>query len=314
MRLLLRLGVSAALMVFVLIQSELAQIGTLILEANFALIGCAFLAYFVSYFTSVSRWKLLLSVHGGNLGFGYLYASSMIGMFFNQILPTTIGGDVMRYQYTSGAGRGAALSAILMDRVLGAVSLMLVALAGLFFAARVGAVPEHLLEAIVLLLMLGLVSLGVVFLVPRSRLDALRSIHGRIPASIGNFVERLFAAFAPFRGRRDVLVKSLIWSLLLQVTVVGHYYLVALAVGLAVPLGAFVLFVPLAIAIMMLPISINGIGVRESVFVYLFGLYGAPPAESITFSWLVYAVIVAQGLVGGVVFATMHPKKVRAVG
>ncbi len=139
------------------------------------------LSYFLGYSISVARWGTLLGAHGVRPGFGHLYTSFMIGMFFNQLLPTTVGGDVARYHYTAGGGRGAAFSAVIMDRVFGMVSLMLFAVAGLLYAARYAALPSELYEGVAVLLLLGLLAIGGVFMLPQRGLDALHGLSGCLP-------------------------------------------------------------------------------------------------------------------------------------
>ncbi len=132
----LRLGVSASLIAWMLGRAELSRVGDVLRAADAMLIAVAFASYFVGYMVSVARWRVLLAVQGIRPRFSYLYWSFMIGVFFNQLLPTTIGGDVARYQYTAAGGRGAALSAVLLDRVFGTVSLMVVRDRGIGVGAR----------------------------------------------------------------------------------------------------------------------------------------------------------------------------------
>jgi hypothetical protein len=102
-----------------------------------------------------------------------------------------------------------------------------------------------------------------------------------------------------------VALAAVAWSLVLQCVVVGHYYFAGLALGIDVGLAAYVLIVPLATVVTALPISINGIGVREGVLGYLLGLYGVDPSTSLVFAWVLYAMLLGQGLLGGVVFALL---------
>ncbi len=166
----LRLGVSALLIAWMLGRAELSRVGDVLRAADAMLIALAFASYFVGYAVSVARWRVLLAVQGIRPRFSYLYWSFMIGVFFNQLLPTTIGGDVARYQYTAAGGRGAALSAVLLDRVFGTVSLMVFAMAGLALAlARQRDIAAGLLRPVAALLVVGLLILVFAFLLPGRR-------------------------------------------------------------------------------------------------------------------------------------------------
>jgi hypothetical protein len=76
-----------------------------------------------------------------------------------------------------------------------------------------------------------------------------------------------------------------------------------------VPLVAFAFIAPVATVVMALPISINGIGVREGVLGYLLGLYGVDVSTSLVFAWVLYALVLGQGLLGGVVFAMLKAER-----
>jgi uncharacterized protein (TIRG00374 family) len=232
----------------------------------------------------------------------------MIGVFFNQLLPTTIGGDVARYQYTAASGRGAALSAVLLDRVFGTVSLMLFAIVGLTLAQGNESLSHTVLRTVAVMMAIGVLVLGFAFLLPGSALGLLRRAVLMIPHRLRGPFDKLLAAFSAFRGRHDVALAALGWSLVLQCIVVGHYYAAGLALRLDVPLEAYVFIVPLATVVMALPISINGIGVREGILGYLLGLYGVDPSASLVFAWVLYVMLLAHGVLGGAVFMMLKAR------
>ena len=288
-------------------RADLALVGDVLMDADAVLIAVAFASYFVGYMVSVARWRVLLAAQGVRPRFRYLYCSFMVGVFFNQLLPTTVGGDVARYQYTAAGGRGAALSAVLLDRVFGTVALMVFAMAGLALALAQGneTLPQGLLRPVAALLVVGVSTLGFAFLLPGAALSLLRRALLMLPRGGRAPFEKLLGAFAAFRGRHDVALAALAWSLVLQCVVVGHYYFAGLALGIDVPLVAYVFIVPLATVVTALPISINGIGVREGILGYLLGLYGVDASTSLVFAWVLYAMLLGQGLLGGVVFALL---------
>ena len=80
-------------------------------------------------------------------------------------------------------------------------------------------------------------------------------------------------------------------------------YLVARAIGVTISVWYFVLFVPIVSVVLMLPVSMSGLGVREGAYVYLFGQAGVSTAQALTMSLLIYALRVVAGLVGGLLYA-----------
>jgi glycosyltransferase 2 family protein len=110
-----------------------------------------------------------------------------------------------------------------------------------------------------------------------------------------------------FRGERGVVVRLLGLATVVQVMRIGVHVLVARALGLHIDLAYFFLFVPLLAVIVSLPISLNGIGVREGAGIVLFGLVGVDRAHAFTLQFTTYLVAVAVSLLGGLVFLVRIP-------
>src|SRR5690606_28322746 len=77
----------------------------------------------------------------------------------------------------------------------------------------------------------------------------------------------------------------------------------ALSLGLPVLFLNYFLIIPAALLVMMAPVSINGIGLREGAFAFFFGLFGVGRAEAVAFAWIAYGLLLIQGLLGGLVYA-----------
>jgi hypothetical protein len=110
-------------------------------------------------------------------------------------------------------------------------------------------------------------------------------------------------AFADFQGKKKTLFWAMMMSLILQLAVVVHYYLISLALDLPIPLVKFLVIVPISTFVMMIPISINAIGLRENVSVFFLTIYGATIPASIAFAWITYGMVVLLGILGGVIYA-----------
>ena len=94
-----------------------------------------------------------------------------------------------------------------------------------------------------------------------------------------------------------------------QISRIFVHVLVARSLGLTVPITYFLLFVPLLAVIVSLPISLNGIGVREGAGVILFGLVGVGRAQAFSLQFTTYLVAVAVSLLGGVIFLARIPHR-----
>jgi glycosyltransferase 2 family protein len=234
-----------------------------------------------------------------------LIQSCIIASFFRQFLPSTIGGDAIRAydSWKMGASKTVAVSTLAVDRVFGLVILLLFAVIAILFSPRV--LPEIPLLPMWIALGAGcLFSLLLLIFLPGARLfRPLASIVERLPRPIGDVVNMLSGSLVGFRGQPGLMLRSLGLSFLLQLNVVFFYVLIGTALGLSVPLLAYFIFVPLATIVMMLPVSINAIGLREAVFVVLLGAFGVSMAEALAFAWLEYGLFLFYGLVGGVLYA-----------
>ena len=260
-------------------------------RADLALIGVAVLLIPLGYLASVSRWRLLLRSQGGDAPLSFLIQSLMTGIFFNNLLPSTIGGDAVRAWDTSRAGvsRATAVAIVVVDRFVGLLALVLFAAVGLL-------VSDELIPELTAWILGGAVAMAV--------LAGLLFLPSRRAAALGKRLpEKVSAALFAFQGKGRTLAGAFAWSLVLQALVVINSWVLARALGVPIPLPYFFLIMPVAIFAMMVPISINGIGVRESTYAFFFTAFGVGAAAGVAVGWLDYALLLLQALAGGVVYA-----------
>jgi uncharacterized membrane protein YbhN (UPF0104 family) len=263
----LRLAVSAALVAWILRRTPFQEVGAAFRSADLRFVLPALALQLLDTLVSVRRWRLLIRAQGGEAPFAGLVRAYFVGIFFNNLLPSTIGGDTVRVVHTArlGLGRARALGVIFVDRFLGLLALLLFAIVGALAAGRIAWMTAGAA-------VLGLAA-GLLFL--RLKLQ----------------------------WRWDVLARASGWSLLLQISVVLGGWCLARALHVPIPLPYFFLIVPLALIVMMLPVSINAIGVRESSWAFFFAAFGAPAALGVAVAWLSYGLVLLQALIGGAVYA-----------
>ena len=255
------------------------------------------------------QWGRLLRVVDIRIPFWKVCAYYHIGLFFNNFLPANIGGDIARVADTSrhGATTGAAVSAVLMDRLLGTL-----ALAGLALVTTLPAV-DHFHLAVIYGALVGFFALGLALLwaiFHPATLPALERLLARIGLrQIGPHLDELAAHLQGFRGQRGLMTRLMVIAAITQVSRIGVHALVARALGIAVPFQYFLLFVPLLAVIVSLPISLNGIGVREGAGVVVFGLVGVDRAHAFSLQFTTYLVAVAVSLLGGLAFLLRIPRR-----
>ncbi len=311
----LKIAVSAALIYWILKDANFRQIFATISAANKPLLVLAFSTFFVGYLLTALRWRLLLSAQGVVAPLGYLFRSFMVAMFFSNFLPSTMGGDGFR-MYVSwrlGKSKSRAASVIFVDRLLGLLALAVLAVIGMMFATPLTEALPALPLWITALVGGAAVLAYMIFRPPEALLRYSVGAHDSIPGVFQRLIAKIVDAFNLFKGRHDVLWRAMLMSFALQTAVVIHYYIVSMALGFNVPFSAFFLFVPVAIVVMMLPISINGIGVREGIFALLLSAYGIDSDAAIAMAWVAYGFVLLQGLLGGLMF-TLHKDRTVAAG
>jgi hypothetical protein len=298
-------GISLALIIWVLRDVQLHEAFAVMRTARLPFLLGSFLLLFVTYFLRAHRWRVLLKAQGAQARVSFLVLSYIISSFFNTFLPSTIGGDLFRI-YDSlrlGIGKTSAATVVLVDRLSGTVALTIFA-AGAFLASpHIAATLPALLRWLGAGTLGGLLVMWLVFLPPLRVKDFLAKVTTPSLRWGQRLAQRVFLAFEAFKQQKGTLGSVLGLSLLLQGTIIFRHYLIALALGLAAPLSDFALTIPLALFILMVPVSINGIGLRENVFVFFFALLGIAKPQALAFSWLVYGTAVLHGLLGGILYA-----------
>lgn len=296
-----KLVVSVVLIAWILRNTPLEEIMTAIRGASAGLLVLAFSLHLIGFTISAFRWRMLLRTRGADASIRFLVESYIVGVFFNNLLPSTIGGDIYRAydSWRLGQSRSSAVAVVFVDRFLGLLALMLFASIALFSSNDL----TRSIPFLGLWLLLGtgamVAFLWVIFLPPRWLGE--RIADAKLP--FGAKVRSIVDAFMRFQGERAVLSKALALSILLQANVVLHYYLISQSLQLPIPLLSFFLIIPLAIVIMMLPISINGIGLRENIYILFFAAFGVSEANAVAFAWIAFSMVVIQGVLGGIVYA-----------
>jgi uncharacterized membrane protein YbhN (UPF0104 family) len=263
----------------------------------------AVLLYLASQIVSGIRWASLarpIGFHLGWLRFQQLYFE---GMFFSLCLPSSIGGDVVKALRLGGEGRGKILAActVVADRVAGLIAILLIGLTALA-QRNYGLSIGSTLGVGVTLLAIALVSTRIGFAL-------LHWPSGRIPE--GHRLAHLFERLLPYHHHPYVFWNAIGWGLIVQGLNVLTVMALGGALGLDLPPEAYCIAVPLVGLMTALPISLNGVGVREGGLVWVLSTYGVSEAQSVALGFLWLSVTVATGLIGGLVYMLGPPLNVQ---
>lgn len=246
-----------------------------------------------------NRWRGLLLDEGKKIKFRTFYAYIALGYFFNNLLPSGFGGDAVKtIAFGKRFGNMAnSVAAVAISRVMGLLAMFLCFFAMLPFVVSRYQIPAMYTGAVCAV---ALVSLFII-------VGGLFSDKIKLPAALTNrvpFFLKLQDAFSIYRNHKKAFAFSGLDSVWLQLSSIAIHYAYFQAVGVPVDVATITVFMTITITVSMLPISINGIGIREGVNVSLFtGLLGIPAEIVLAAALIGYIPMLFQALQGAVVLA-----------
>ena len=237
----------------------------------------------------ILRWILLLRSGGIAITTGDAARLFLVSSFVGSFLPAGVGADAARAyglsrETTSGSE---ALASVAVDRILGVFSIVVMSMVGVL--AWAPARNDWRIAAAILALTLAC---SAVFWASDWLRWAIPGAHH--DHAIARRVLRLSDAVSRYRGRSGVLAHVMAWSLFVQLLRITQAYFLGVGLGITVPYSYYLLFMPLGLLILLLPISISGFGLPQGAIVWLLRPVGVPDPQSLALSTL----IVLTGLAG----------------
>lgn len=260
---------------------------------------------FLSMLIQANRWRGLMLDEGKKIPFRTFYAYIALGYFFTSFLPGGFGGDVVktvafgkRFKQTPQS-----VAAILVSRVQGLLMLIL-----LFFLSLPWVLLHYGLPIAYtagMLLALAISVAAILFCCFSDKFPIPRAVRKRIA-----FIGKLQGALSLYRHNRRQFFLSFFDSLLLQIIVLATSYGYFRAIGISLDFRLIVVFTAITIVVTMLPVSLNGIGIREWVIVSLYtGILGIPADKVLAGNLLGYLLILFQAIQGAAVFAVLRSNR-----
>jgi glycosyltransferase 2 family protein len=289
--------VSAALLYFALRKVNLSELVSRFNIASLGWIGMAIAVTFLQIFVGVLRWREIGAECSAPLATKEAMRFNLIGTFFNQTLPSSIGGDAVRLWLVArgGAGWRAATYSIFVDRAIGLIALAIIIVASLPWSYHLITDPNG--RSALLLVDFAALAGGVGFLVlgrlPWPWLKRWWGTHHLHACAV--IANRLI--FSRERGPKIAVLSPLVHVLAVVIA-----WCVVQSIAAPVAFSQIFLLVPPVMLITMLPISIAGWGVREATMGLAFGYAGLMTNEGINISLLFGAVSFIVGAFGGLVW------------
>jgi uncharacterized protein (TIRG00374 family) len=303
----LKILVSGGLLYVLLSRVDLGRLWFVARTASIPWLMLALLIYLGMVLVSAWRWGLLLGAQNVDVSFGALTNSFLVATFFNNFLPSNIGGDVIRIRDTArvAGSKTLATTVVLLDRGIGLLGLVFVGAFGATLAAKhseaIGPIGPGLLW---LALAAGLALIAPALFVPQGVGRLLRPLEALHQEWVSVRIKRLVEALARFRAAPRALINCFVGAIVVQALLVAFYAAIARGLSIPIPLAHLAILVPLSFIVQMLPVSVNGFGVREATFSFYFARLHLPLESALALSFIGAALIILFSTTGAVAYLT----------
>jgi glycosyltransferase 2 family protein len=298
---LLKVVISIGLVAWAFAKIDLKLVGAELGAANLWLVLAALALFEVAIVINGVKWQVLLRAQGVRVPFGALLQFLFTGFFFNNFLPANVGGDVIRgyglARYTDRAADAAV--SVIVDRIIGLIAYMSTALVAAVVVVNLsGRQGLQKLEWVAFVALLALLTAFATLLSRRVRAILSRFFTSRWLSPLAPLWNRISGAFDAYRFQYRALALAFGMGLLGIVCTTFVNWLLSQSMGGLMPLPTILLLNPLIALVLMLPISIGGIGVSQAAYPFFYGLAGVPPSHALAVSLLMQAVVILGSLPG----------------
>jgi len=308
----LRILVSVIILIFLFSRIDIKNFLVVIKKADLKLISVSFLISLFANILCLFRWRTVLRALKLDFNFKVILSSFSLGIFFNSILPSAIGGDIFRAVdfLRFNPHKSMVISSVILDRFLGFWALDVVVIFAVIFGRRL--ILNKVIFLFVLIFSLLLIFL-LIFLFNRFFYLRLNRILSFKKNRFFLFLEELHNSLYYFKDKKNAIFRSFLLSLIIQLSGPLVFFITLLSLGIKdIPLGYFFIFVPILGAVTLLPISIGGLGLREAGTVFLFSQIGLPQDKLLAGSLINSSFLILISIFGGIIYVfTLHPGRLQ---
>lgn len=301
--LLLKIAIAGALVFFLVKKIDILSVMQNIAGANPWGLFLAFLLITLGVYLSALKWHLLLLNQGVKISLKKSFNIYYIGTFFSSFLPGTISGDAIRgvYLFRETGKKMDTASSIIVERALGVVALLLMSV--VFYLLNIGTFRGTILEKIIWVFAAVLATLFALYFFGKKLIFLTRIFHGRLA-----FVKPILISFATTNSNKKLFLYSFLLSVVFHCLNSLIMYLISLSLGLSISAFLFFVINPIVTVLLMVPISLSGIGVREWAGVTLYPLVGVGATAILAVQIVAFLLVVVNSLIGGVIYIAYQRK------
>lgn len=249
------------------------------------------------------KWDILCKKMDCPFKYFQLLKFNYVGNFFNAFLPTRFGGDVVRFYYISketGTSMVKAAVSILFDRISGIIAFLALNLLALALNFKIfplwisGSVLA--LDILIIFVLLSLTDPEML-----QRVGWLKSLIGRL--KLVRTFERASAEISQIKTNPRLLAQAVVYSGLGHLIFIFSNYTYLWALNLKMPFYYFLIFIPVIATITLVPVTVNGTGLREYLVIVLFTLGGLSVEQALALGLLSRVINLINSSIGGIFLA-----------
>jgi uncharacterized protein (TIRG00374 family) len=257
--------------------------------------------FFVGMIAVAYRLRFVIQIHDTKLSVAAAYYVNLIALFFNNVLPSSVGGEMMKayYLYRNSKGNVFVFSAVVVDRLFGLVTMLLISISTIFFFDS--AQGSHKIMGSIVMLAATTITLAI-FIFNKKIVDLLCQVH--IPLLPAIFIEKIreiYRAMYEYRQHKGIFGTCIALTVVGQTTFIIVNYLLARSLAIDIPLAFFFFFVPILLLMGVAP-SVNGIGVREATFLFYLTEF-TTSEKALALSLLTTFFMILVGMISGIIYA-----------
>ena len=307
-KILLRAAVSLAFLVllFYLVREDVPLILHTLKNMKRGLAAFSVLIFLSTIAVMAFRLRLIFRIKGVPISLAEASNLTLVGYFFNNFLPTSVGGDIVKALCAARVTRNTVCSVtgVLMDRMFGLFTFILIPSLTMIFAMKT--IHNPLVPVVIY----GLLAAScAVFLLIFNRRLARKLQFIQSFGRFGEKLRQLYEGLHDFKNHKKAIAYAMGLSVLGQSVSIFVLYLMALALGAKTSLAHFFLLVPIVHLVSMVP-SLNGLGPREWAYIYFLKPYvGKEVAAALGILWL--GLLILLSVIGGMIYLIRHDYHIR---
>lgn len=304
-----RVLISGGLLIYLIILADINKIYNNLKIVDLRFFGIAVVFFLVCLVFLTKRWQILLNQLKINQKFKLLANFYFIGYFFNNFLPTSIGGDISRaYNVAKVSGQKAnSIGSIILERMMGLLATLTLASISMFWVIKYFHTPRIIYLTVALLIFIVFVLVNL--LIP-STFRFTSTILEKIKIlNIGERLNGVLKSVHSYRENKKIILFAFLISVASQFIFILMNYTLAQALHLEkITIGFLFIVIPITFILGLFP-SVNGLGIRDSGYVFLLTRVGLSPAEALSLSVLNTLVPLLASLYGGLLLFFYRQKK-----